>query len=553
MVTQRGVGFAVFVLAGILGFSPQPIVAGSPALTTPAQGACNGPAALVGKLEAHPGADNAVELGSWYASHKQFGCAIATFRDGLKSDPGSAQLHYLIGLADVAQNHTADALLDLQRAVELDPGVIKPHLLLAYVYDQSGEQEKAEDQFHRALTIDPKSEPALGGLSQDLLRRGDSVDVALLLRSAPRTERLTINLAKALGNLNMLDEARDVLTQTLNENPKSLPLSKALIAVLAKETRVQDAINLARHVVDENPGNQDAEVQLFRILVLTNHFDEARPIGPKLLAQRPRDPEVQYLNGMVLRSIGDNLGARKLLEQSIAGDPSSLNAHYELGIVLVVLKDWASARQELEKAIAMGEKAPQVHYHLALALRGMGDASDAQKEIQIFETLKRNDEARIEAAMKASQADEELKSDQVQPAIDHLKQAIEEQPDNADFKYKLALALHRSGDTASEREQLEQAIKLDPGFAAAQNELGFLLSRQGDSTGAIEHFRQAVQAAPGYVEAWINLAGELAMTGQFPDARTAVAMALRLDPENELARKLSDRLAHDPSAQQARP
>jgi tetratricopeptide (TPR) repeat protein len=541
VVTQRGAGIAVFVLAGFLGS------------TLPACAACNGPADLVAKLKAHPTTDNTVLLGNWYASHKQFDCAIATFRTGLKSDPKSAQLHYLVGLAFVVGNHATDALPDLERAVQLDPRVIKPHLLLAHVYDQAGRHKEAEEEWHQALAIDPKSETALEGLSQDLLGRNAYIDVVLLLRSAPRTEKFSISLAKALGNLNMLDDARDVLTEALNERPRSLPLSSALIVVLVKQLRYQDAINLAQHMVEVNPGSQEAEVQLLRILVLTNHINAARPIGPKLLAERPHDAEVLYLNGIVLRSVGDYPGARKLLDQSVAEDPNSPNSHYELGMVLVFLKDWAPARQELEKAIAMGAKEPQAHYQLALALRGLGDSQGAQKEFQAYQDQKASDESQLEASMKAAQGDDDLKNDKLQDAIGHYKEAVAAQPDNANFKYKLALGLDRAGDTDGERAQLEQAVKLDPGLAGAQYQLGYLLSRAGDSSGAIEHFRLAVKAAPGYVDAWISLSAELAMAGQFAEARNAVAMALRLDPESERAQKLNDQLSHDPAAQQNQP
>ncbi len=541
MGNRLGAKYAGFVLAVVSGFAAT------------AHAACTGPAALVAQTKAHPTTENAVLLGSYYASHKQFDCAVATFRAALKGDPKSAQLHYLAGLASVDGNHPADAVPELQRAIDLDPTVIKPHLLLAFLEDQAGNHKEAEEQFRAALAIDPNSIPALEGLSQDLLARSAYIDVVILLRQAPPAEKLTINYAKALGNLNMLDEARDALGNALKAHPKSLELSSALIVVLVKQVRFQDAIDLAQHMVDANPGNQDAEVQLLRILVLTNHISAARPIAPKLLAERPHDAEVLYLNGIVLRSVGDNEGARKVLEQSVALDPNSPNSHYELGMVMVLLKDWAPARQELEKAIAMGEKAPQVHYQLALALRGLGDTTGAQKEVETFQTWKKNDETKLEAAMKAAQADDELKADKLQQATDHLKEAVATDPDNASYKYKLALALHQAGDANGERVQLEQAVKLDPALAGAQNELGYLMSRGGDSNGAIDHFRLAVKSAPGYVDAWINLSAELAMSGQFADARNAAHMALQLDPENERAKKLSDRLAQDAAAQPSQP
>ncbi|MGA9586758.1 MAG: tetratricopeptide repeat protein [Terracidiphilus sp.] len=541
MVKRLGAEFAGFVLAGFLAF------------TATAHAACNGPAALVAQLKTHPTTENAVLLGSWYASHKQLDCAVTTFHAAMNADPNSAQLHYLTGLAYVDGGQTSDALSELQKAVQLDPHVLKPHLLLAYVLDRTGKRQEAEEQWRQAIAIDPKSTIALEGLSQDLLDRNAFIDVVVLLRNVPRTEKLSIDLARAFGNLNMLDEARDVLTEALNAHPSSLPLSSALIVVLVKQVRFQDAINLAQHIADSNPNNVDAVVQLFRILVLTNHINAARPIGPRLLAQRPHDPEVLYLNGIVLRAVGDYPGAKTLLEQSVAADPNSPNSHYELGMVLVFLKDWAPARQELEKSIAMGAKEPQAHYQLALALRGLGETEQAQKEFKNYQDQKASDESKLEASMKASQADDDLKNDKLQDAIGHYKEAVAAEPDNANFKYKLALALHQAGDADGERAQLEQAVQLNPDLAGAQNELGYLLSRSGDSAGAIQHFQSAVHAAPGYVDAWINLSAEFAMAGKFPEARDAIAMALRLEPENEQAQKLNDRLSRDAAAQQSHP
>ena len=64
--------------------------------------------------------------------------------------------------------------------------------------------------------------------------------------------------------------------------------------------------------------------------------------------------------------------------------------------------------------------------------------------------------------MKASPGDEELKRRQGAGRDRPLQEAVAAQPDNANYKYKLALALHKAGDTDGERAQLEQAVKLIP-------------------------------------------------------------------------------------------
>jgi tetratricopeptide (TPR) repeat protein len=518
-----------------------------------AQAACTGPQALVAKLHAHPTTENAVLLGSWFASHQQFACAVDTFRAALKSDPQSAQLHYLAGLALAGAGHTADAVPEVRESTRLDPQVIKPHLMLASLYDEAGKHAEAEEQWKLALGIEPHSDTALEGLSAELLAEQDYTGVIALLSPVPRTPKLAINLAQALGSLNYIDEANRVLTEALKSSPGSVPLASAMTVVLVKQHRFQEAINLLQQTVDKNPGNQEAEVQLFRLLVLTNHINLARPMGPKLLAERPRDSEVLYLNGIVNRSVGDYAQAKALLEQAVAIDPDFFNSRYNLGMVLVFLHEWPEAKEQLEKAIALGATEPQIHFELAKALRGLGDNDRAFQEMQQYQQLKKNEETTLEAASSSAQGDTELAAGKVKEAIAHYREAVDGEPANASYKFQLSRALHQAGDVDGERAQLEEAVKLDPHLAGAQNELGYLLSRSGDAVGAAEHFRMAVQAAPAWTEAWINLAAVLAESAHFPEARNAVAKALELEPANAQARELSDQLARDPAAQQAHP
>jgi tetratricopeptide (TPR) repeat protein len=538
----RGSGTRWILLAAMMGFT-----AAAHAAT------CTGPQAMMAKLRAHPTSENAVLLGNWFASHKQLECAAETFRNALKTDPKSAQLHYLEGLALVGLERPKEALPALQESTRLQPDVIKPHLMLAYLYDQASQPAKAEQEWKQALGIDPNSAPALEGLSADLIAQQDYIGAIALLRPAPRTERLAINLSQALGLLNYLDDANAVLTEALQLSPDSLPLASAMSVVLIKQHRYQEAINLLQQTVQKHPGNQEAEVQLFRVLVLTNHINLARPMGPKLLSERPHDSEVLYLNGIVERTVGDYAQSKAHLESAVALDPNFFNSRYNLGMVLVFQHEWKEAAEQLEKAIALGATEPQVHFELAKALRGLRENDRALDEMKQYQQLKKAEEASLEAASSAAQGDADLAADKVKEAIAHYREASQGEADNANYKFKLAIALHRAGDTEGERAQLEEAIKLNPELAGAQKQLAYLLARSGDADGAIKHYRMAVHAAPAWVEAWINLAGELAEAGQFADARDAVATALRLDPGNAEARKLSDQLARDPAAQPTNP
>jgi Flp pilus assembly protein TadD len=528
-----------------------PVFAAPPA--PPARPACAGPQQLVANLAAHPTTENAVLLGSWYASRDQFGCAVDTFQSALKRDPSSAQLRFLAGLALFGGGHEPEAITQLLQATRLDPRVIKPHLVLAALLDRAGKNADGEEQWKQALAIDPASTPALEGLSNELLLRKDYLGVIKLLDPAPRTEPLALNLARAYGLLDNPEQANQVLADGLKLTPKSLPLARALAVAQIHMQRFEEAIKILSQALVDHPGDPDVEFQLFRTQVMSNHINEARPLGPKLLAQHPHDPEVLYLNAIVERVDEDYVHARAHFEEAVALQPNDYNIHYNLGILLVFQREWQLAKDELQKSIALGESFPEVHFQLARALRGLGDNDGAKHELETYQQMKQTGEALIEASISERKGDADLEAGNFKEAMLEFRQAADKAPDNANYKYKLSVALHQSGDLAGEQTQLEQAIKLKPDLAEAQRQLGYLLDRAGDPDAAVAHFRAAVQAAPGWVDAWINLSAELAATGQLDEARRAVATALRLQPDNPRALKLSNLLVHDSPAQPAQP
>jgi tetratricopeptide (TPR) repeat protein len=514
---------------------------------------CAGPPLLTANLRAHPTAENAIQLGNWFAGNKQFDCAADTFRAALKIHPESAQLNYLEALMLVDAGHSGSAVLLLQSAIRLEPDADKPRLLLASLFEHAGQPALADEQWKQALAIDPKSDIALEDFSSALIARKDYAGVIGVLQNAPRTEALAIRLAQALTALNYLEGANTVLLEAMKLSPDSLPLANAESVVLVKQRSYPEAVKLWGYMTAHHPDDRQAQIPYLRVLVLTEHNDLARPLGLKLLAQTPHDPEVLYLNGVLDHAVGDDAASKAHLEEAVAQVPDFYYSRYHLGVVLVALHEWKEARENLEKAIALGDTEPKAHYELAMALRGLGESDQATRQLKEFQDLKKAESDTLEAASRAAQADGELTQGKVQEAIAHYREACDAQPGKATYKFKLAIALHKAGDLEGERAQLEQAVKLDPGLAGAQRQLGYLLARAGDADGAVEHFKMAVNAAPGWVDAWINLAAELAVEAHYPEAREAVAKALQLDPGNAQARKLSDRLAEDPAARQAQP
>jgi tetratricopeptide (TPR) repeat protein len=505
---------------------------------TPCIHACTGPRELEAKLKAQPDADTYAKLGDWFGDHNQLECALEAFQNGLKLEPGNAQLYYLIGVTLYSAGHPDQALQPLEKSIYLLPEVLKPHLLLATALDQLQRHPEAVTEWQAALRIDHRSTEALDGMSRSLMAQDDYFSVIELLRDAPPRDVLAIDLALAYGHVKMMNKAEEVLRQALKRNPSSMTLTAALVTVFVNQVHYENAVKLALESVHLHPGNLEAQKLYLRVLVLDGDFAPARPLARKLLAARPHDFDFLYLSGILEVQDGQFAQARTHLEEAVALNPNYYNAHFNLGLALAELKDLPGAKEHFQKAIELGATEAQVHFKLAGVLRSLGENEQAQNELKIYQQINQAKINRTLAASKSAEAEKELAAGNVQKAVALYLEAYNATPDDAALDYKYALALDRTGDTAAERTILEHTVQIDSSFALAQNQLGYLDSRSGDSASAEEHFRLAVRAAPGYTQAWISLAATLAMESRIPEAQEALASALKIEPDNSEALQL---------------
>lgn len=510
--------------------------------TPPTRGACTAPEALEAKLRAHPDAQVNIQLGIWFGEHHQYPCAIKSFQAALKFEPDSPRVLYLIGLSYYVSGNAAEAVLPLRDSIRLESKNLDSRLILAAALSQLARYGEAQPQWEAALQIDPTSKVAMDGLSKCLIAEGEYGSVISLLSSTPRNEPMTLDLALAYAKEGNFAEASTVLKQALTADPSSQPLNNAVITVYVNQNRYQDAVKLAEKMYRAHPGNLDVQATYLEVLILNDEFAKAAPLGQKLLTAAPHKFESLYLNGVLRREAGDYAGARPLLEKAVELNPKHYNVRYNLGVVLSKLQDYAGARKQLEEAIQLGGSEPQIRFELATVSRNLGETQEAQEQLKVYQQELKERADRTLAAGKAAEAEQEFSKGNAQKAVELSREAVAARPRDALLNYKLALALDKMGDTTEERAALNKATEIDPDLAAAQHQLGYLASQQGDLSAAENYFRLALRAAPGYTQAWISLAAALAMQFRFSEAQEAVAVALRLDPQNASALQLRRQL-----------
>lgn len=505
---------------------------------------CKPSEALASRLQAQPSADTYAAAGMWYGDHAQYACAVGAYQSALKQQPKSAELLYLLGLNLLRNGDFSAAVEALEQSIEIKPGILKPHLLLASANEELGHGPQARIEWMAALEIDPHSDMALDGASKNFLAANEFDSVIALLGPQPKGEALTLDLASAYEKSGNTEQANQILKEGLQANPKSSALTRELITNLYLGQRYSEAAQLGKKLVEQSPHDLDAEELYLHVLILNGDDELARPLAHKLLAVAPHNFGVLYLNGVLENKSGNYAGGRAFLEKAVALNADDFNGHYNLGIALANLNQPQKAREQFEKALALGASEPAVRFEYVKVLQALGETKLASEQLALYQEEQKAKAGRTQAAISMGQGDKELAAGNAKRAAEFYRDAIRVRPNYALLHYKLSLALDRAGDAVAERDALRKAIEIDPDMAIAHRQLGYVDFNDGDFQSAEAEFRAAVRAAPKYTDAWISLAATLATESRPSEAEQAVQHALEIDPQNANAIELQKELAN---------
>lgn len=185
-----------------------------------------------------------------------------------ESLPGSAvaQERLAAGLRD--QGRLAEALLPLERAIELEPDARKIFAMRGELHAKLGNLAAALADFARAAELDPRDAVNLVNLGLALQQAG-SPDAARVYRRAleldPGLEQARSNLALLLEQEGQLETARAELQRVTVESPEYAPAWFNLGMLELRAGRPAQALAHLEQVLRLDPGHAGARRQLPRV------------------------------------------------------------------------------------------------------------------------------------------------------------------------------------------------------------------------------------------------------------------------------------------------
>jgi protein O-GlcNAc transferase len=337
-------------------------------------------------------------------------------RASLAAKP-DAEAHCDLALSLKAQGHRADAEIELQRAITLNPNLWIAHCHLGRLLADRRDWAGAESSFQHAIALNPKFYDALSGLGMMLAginRRAEALaflERALAVRPSSaavqnsigivlvelgrradaetafrRALELDQNLTGALCNLGSLltddgrpDEAESVLRRAVASNPGFGGARTALGKALTRLKRVDEAIEEYRHAVELEPSNVLAHCTLGVALAESRRFDEAEPVLRRAVEVDPQYAGARTNLGCMLVDAERGAEGESELRRALELDPSQYVAAYNLSMHLRNVRKLDEAETFARRVTALVPRFVPGHVNLAnvLMAKGSGDIAPA--------------------------------------------------------------------------------------------------------------------------------------------------------------------------------
>jgi tetratricopeptide (TPR) repeat protein len=173
--------------------------------------------------------------------------SVDSARKAMQMNPADVLAEETYTQAEVSLGDVDSALSSWQGWAKSHPGDVHAIQVLGSLEEAKGDDEKAMDDFKRALQIDPNNGVAANNLAYMMVENGDNVDVALTLAQTAR--RVLPNSADTADTLAWVyyykenyTAARDLLESSVKTYPDSAPIHLHLGLTYSKLNDKTDAI-----------------------------------------------------------------------------------------------------------------------------------------------------------------------------------------------------------------------------------------------------------------------------------------------------------------------
>jgi tetratricopeptide (TPR) repeat protein len=486
----------------------------------------------------------------------------------------------LLDRAGVDRTKVDEALTHLQAAFKINPDDIGTGMAVAQVLLSTGRAAEAEKVLGALLERAPDQRTLNYTYAQVLTKLGRGDESKQYLERAvqvdPTFGPAILQLIDIYQKENEWQKAAEVMQPLINDDPMNLDLQRQQAFFYLRGGMPEKARAAFKSLVEADPKDARSQFYLAEALNDLEQYAEADKIYRGLLEKTPGDPDVLASYGL------SQIGQRRLDEAAktfklllgIADLPDNLQvlAKTQLAYIELQKGNYAAAIDDARPILVFRDKPNAQAINIALdALKKQKRYSDAIALLQplvdnfaadpfvnarYVEMLIRSgatDRAKLAASTQAkfgtkntiAAAEAYIQTEQYEPAIAMVRDALKNRPDEIDLQFELGSAFERSGDKKAAEHVFLDILEKHPEHAATLNYLGYMWAEGGVNLDrAAEMLNRAVKQEPrngAYVDSlgWVYF-----RQGKLDLAEKYLTDATRLLPRDATVREhLGDVLA----------
>ena len=278
-------------------------------------------------------------------------------------------------------------------------------------------------------------------------------------------------------------------------NSKFLSLNNAIVLYEAGKTDEAEAV--CRQILRAQPDYADA-LQLLGVIVFGHkNYEEAEKIVLRAIAINRQAAEYHNDLGNIYMAQGRLESAEKCYKEAMKLRPGYATPMASLGSLLAMQKKYREAEDTYQKALELAPDRPDFHHNLGILL---------------FNTSRH------------------------EHAIEHYAKALLLKPDSPEILLNMAEAYKKLRKFNEAVDAGRKAMNLDPKNTRIPLTLGDIYIAQDQYENAIPFYRLALVSDPDSIYAHRHLGRLLQHQGKSAEARSHLATAIKLDPENLTAK-----------------
>ncbi len=397
------------------------------------------------------------------------------------------------------QKKTAEAVLALEKGLATDPNHVEALIFYGNINRSLKQDDKAKQAYAKAIEIAPDKEER----------------VYLLLGSIQMEE----------GDL---DSAFDTYQRLVNRFPASFAGHFFIGKIHAEKDRPDEAEVAFIKALELEPELEEGRFELLKIYKASGENAKARTLYLELLDKNPNNVRAAMELGLFYQKNGFAEEGGILLKE--LGKNTEQNQDIIRDIIRIYIdpKQYDDAVIVLESMLKGLPHSSDLQYLTGVSFDGKGDGGKAMQHFKMVAPDNRfYENAVVQTAILYQE------QQKITEAIDYIKKAIENIPNNPEFRLYLGSFYEEIEAYADAETALIKGLDIDPEHSRIQFRLGVVYDKWGKKSDSIASMQKVIALDPQNANALNYLGYTYADMGEnLDEAESLIREALKYKPDD---------------------